>query len=368
MLLKNRPSRPILIMSIIAVCSAGCAADDAQANSLQNMRGALLAAIEVTDDRIQQLIADDTTAIVVVLTSDSQQSEQTERAAAARVLASNLDLHYWIEVARAPELADAHPEWMASLQGHAEWRRFFPDLPIPGDDEVVKTYPWVPILAQETYAAQLERVKRLLADKPAAKGVFLNDLQGAPSACGCGNSLCRWTSDYGKKRTTTKLKDDAAARFVEAVRDSMPDCSIIPVWTTECEEHDGAKDGLCAGVGCFKGICWRSYANQLMPVAKTCPQLAVLATYREFQRDLPIYGEKAGWIHEAVTSFQTMPPRHGGDAIDASRLITVLQGWDGDESDFAAQIRVATRSGCAGYIVAYSKIEQSWEPRVVKWR
>src|SRR3990167_9829678 len=35
------------------------------------------------------------------------------------------------------------------------------------DDEVVKTYPWAPILSQETYAAQLERVKRLLADKPA---------------------------------------------------------------------------------------------------------------------------------------------------------------------------------------------------------
>jgi hypothetical protein len=105
-----------------------------------------------------------------------------------------------------------------------------------------------------------------------------------------------------------------------------------------------------------------------MPLATSCPQLAVLVPYREFQRDLPVYGETAGWIHHAVTSFQTMPRRHGGSAIEASRLITVLQGWDVDEADVATQIQAATHSGSAGYIVAYTKIEQKWEPRVVKWQ
>ena len=34
---------------------------------------------------------------------------------------------------------------------------------------------------------------------------FLNDLQAAPSACGCGNTFCRWTPDYGPIRTATEL-------------------------------------------------------------------------------------------------------------------------------------------------------------------
>ncbi|HUG67997.1 MAG TPA: hypothetical protein VMM76_09600 [Pirellulaceae bacterium] len=360
--------RTLLILFSVVCGIAGRAAGADAVTSLQHMRAALLVASDVTDERIEQLKAHGTTAVVVILQSDSKSSHLQERAAAARVQQSNVALYYWIEVARCPELADAHPEWMASLQGHSQWRRFFPDVPVPDDDHVVKTYPWVTILSAETYVAQLQRVRQVLADKPPPKGVFLNDLQGAPSACGCGNSLCRWTSDYGKRRTTTPLNNDAAARFVQAVQESVPNCPVLPVWTTECEEHDGAQDGLCAGVGCFKGICWKAYTNQLMPLAKICPQLAVLVPYREFQRDLPIYGERAGWIQHAVASFQSMPRRQGEDSIAPSRLITVLQGWDVDQADIAAQIRVATNSGCAGYIVAYSKIEQKWEPRIVKWR
>ena len=133
---------------------------------------------------------------------------------------------------------------MASLQTHDEWRRFFPDLPSLAANEVAKTYPWVPILSREPFTAQLDRIKRLLASRPKSELVFLNDLQGAPSACGCGNPLCRWTSDYGQKRTTTPLGDDAATLFVNAVKKTVPESAVIPVWTTECEQHDGAKDGL----------------------------------------------------------------------------------------------------------------------------
>ena len=117
----------------------------------------------------------------------------------------------------------------------------------------------------------------------------------------------------------------------------------------------------------LRGVCWKAYVAQLMPLEQNSPQLAVLVPYREFQRDLPVYGQKAGWIRQAVESFVTMPRRNGGRAIEASRLITVLQGWNVDEAEVAAQIEVATDSGTAGYIVAYSKIEQNWEPRVVKW-
>lgn len=124
----------------------------------------------------------------------------------------------------------------------------------------------------------------------------------------------------------------------------------------------------CAGVGCFKGICWKAYAKQLIPVSRTCSKLAVLVPYREFHRDLSVYGERAGWIRHAIGTFQSVPPKQHGQAITPSRLIPVLQGWDAGETDIATQIQVVTKSGCDSYIVAYSKIEQRWEPKLVKWR
>ena len=280
-----------------------------------------------------------------------------------------LEVGYWVEVARCPPLADAHPEWMASLQTHDEWRRRFPETPEPKANEVVKAYPWVPILSQETFAAQRTRVLRLLANVPPCKVVFLNDLQGAPSACGCGHPLCRWTSDYGRRRTTVPLEDDAAAQFVREIRSQLPDTEVIPVWTTECEEHDGTPEGLCGGVNCYQGICWRAYTRQLMPVAETCERIAVLTLYKEFQRDLPQYGAEPGsWVEVALGSFQTMPPRHAGKAIGASRLIAVLQGWDVTESEIESQRRVATGAGVHGYVVIYDKMDQSWTPKIVPWK
>jgi len=265
-------------------------------------------------------------------------------------------------------MAESHPEWMASLQGHPEWRRFFKEIPFPKDDEVVKNYPWVPILYKEAFEAHRSRVAQLLEGKPSAQGIFLNDLQAGPSACGCGNPLCRWTADYGPIRTATLLGDDAAAQFVAAVKKIAPGSQIIPVWTTECEEHHGAPDGLCAGVGCFQGLCWKAYTAQLMPVGQEAEKIAVLLPYLDFQQDVPVYGEKAGWIKHALESFTTMPPRHGGTAIPAERLIAVLQGWNVSDEEVQAQIARAEEAGAAGYIVSLAKIEQRWEPRIVKWK
>jgi len=137
--------------------------------------------------------------------------------AARRIRQAGLDLYYWIEVAHNSALADAHPEWMASIQTHPEWRRFFPSLPQTKTNEVVKTYPWVPVGYQETFSVHLDRVRQLVKGNPAPEGIFLSDLQAAPSACGCGHHLCRWTSDYGPIATATRLGNDAAARFVAEV-------------------------------------------------------------------------------------------------------------------------------------------------------
>jgi hypothetical protein len=78
--------------------------------------------------------------------------------------------------------------------------------------------------------------------------------------------------------------------FVKAVQELHPQASTTPVWTTECEQHDGAEDGLCTGVGCFRGLCWKAWSVQLMPVAQEFQTVGVLLPYRAFQRDLSVYG------------------------------------------------------------------------------
>lgn len=356
----------LIAVWLLSVSVTMCRGEETEAAG--EIRAVRLSAGEADEEQFRWARSRGMNAVVLELKATDPDGAAEERAAAERIRQAGLDLFYWIEIARSHELADAHPEWMASLQGHDEWRRFFKNAPVPADGEVVKTYPWVPILYREAFDAHRRRVEHLVSGKPAAKGVLLNDLQGAPSACGCGNSLCRWTADYGPTRTATPLGADAAAQFIAAVKRLAPDSQVIPVWTTECEEHDGAPDGLCAGVGCFRGTCWKAYTEQLMPVAAEVDQIAVLLLYREFQRDLPIYGKEAGWIEHALQSFQEMPPRRGGKSIAGSRLIAVLQGWDVTADEIEAQIARAKAAGAAGYVVARSRIDQGWTPRLVRWK
>jgi hypothetical protein len=332
-------------------------------------RGALVTAETATVDQLDVLKKDGYSTIVLQIRSSTAAAIQQDVSAAKRISAADLDVGYWLEIARSPELADAHPLWMASLQGHPEWRRLHKDVSFPKQGETIKNYPWVPILYEEPFAAHLDRIKKLLAALPPPKHLFLNDLQGSPSACGCGNPVCRWTADYGPVVTATKLGDDATARFVAEVKKLVTvETAVIPVLTTECEEHDKEKDALCAGVGCFKGICWKAYTKQLMPVAAGSPQIGVLLLYQEFGQDTPHYKQPAGWIQHALAGFATMPPKNGGRAIGPERLIAVLQGFGVTERQLADQIARAQDARCSGYLVSFAKIDQSWEPRLIRWK
>ena len=362
-------SGQLAVVGILAIMIPAIADEQVVPTEAPKLRATLIEASDASPERLTAIRSSGMNTVVFSLTHSSDQAKTTLRTATANAKQAGLMFAYWVEVARSPELADEHPEWMASLQTHDEWRRLFPDTPLPRTDQVAKTYPWVPILSREPFDAQLKRIRALLADLPAAELIFLNDVQGAPSACGCGNSLCRWTSDYGKKRTTVPLGDEAAALFISRIQEVSPNSEVIPVWTTECEEHDGDPDGLCAGVGCFKGICWKAYTRQLMPVAKACDRIAVLALYKEFQRDTPRYGsDTASWVEFAISTFESIPPQHHGTAIPSSRVIAVLQGWDVTEEEVDAQRRAATKSGASGYVVARKKLDQSWTPKIVPWK
>ncbi len=355
----------ILVLVIVLATQPSARAQEQNAR----LSAGLISLADASPTRLKELQSKGMNTVVIRLSGHDDESKKSVYSAAAAAKDAGLSFGYWIEVARSPKLADEHPEWMASLQTHDEWRRYFPDAPKAGANEVAKTYPWVPILSRQPFQAQRKRVVALLAGLPQARLIFLNDLQGAPSACGCGNPLCRWTSDYGKKRSTVPLGDDAAALFVEAIEQAAPSSEVIPVWATECEQHDGHPDGLCAGVGCFDGICWKAYTRQLMPVAATSNRIAVLATYKQFQRDVARYGTgEASWVGFALETFKSLPPKHGGKAIPASRLIAVLQGWEVTAGEIAAQRTVAETAGANGYVVAFDKIEQSWSPKVVRWK
>ncbi len=333
------------------------------------LAAALIAVSDASPGRMRELKSSGVYTVLLPLRNSDDEAKKAVRSAVDAARRIGLEFGYWVEVARSPTLANEHPEWMASLQTHDEWRRFFPNAPKPKANEVAKTYPWVPILSREPFKAQRERVASLLSDLPDAAMVLLNDLQGAPSACGCGNPLCRWTSDYGKRRTTVPLGDEAAALFIDAIQRGVPKSEVIPVWATECEEHDGHPEGLCAGVGCFGGICWKAYTRQLMPVASTAKRIAVLATFKQFQRDGPRYGEaKASWVDFVIKTFESMPPKNGGEAIPTSRLIAVIQGWDVTPEEVAQQKRAAMRAGANGWVVAMDKIEQGWSPKIVAWK
>src|SRR5262245_34338822 len=59
----------------------------------------------------------------VVLNLD-ERFDATAYADASNTAAANgVDVYYWIEVGRNPKFATEHPDWMASLGMHEDWRR-----------------------------------------------------------------------------------------------------------------------------------------------------------------------------------------------------------------------------------------------------
>lgn len=297
---------------------------------------------------------------VVLMLQDPKQAD-VELTAAERVIEGGLELEYFIEIAHCPPLAEEHPEWMASLQGHEEWRRLFSDFPKLDPNQVVKVEPWVPILYRESFEAHLKRVASLLKEKPPATRIWLNDLQAAPSACGCGHPLCRWTTDYGPIKTATPLGADAAANFVVAVRKLAPGSEVTPVFAPECEADD--QHETCGGVGCYEGACWKEFTQQLDAVAEVAETVGVACFYKEFDRDHKRYGDEAAWVKVAVDSFAEMPKIRKGKGVPSSRLVAVLQGWEVTEDEIAAQVAQAASAGTQGWLIVKTPLDQSWTPQ-----
>lgn len=324
-------------------------------------RGALLRPGQATSRALDALRSQGGTSLALLL--DESTESAGLRAASARAAERGLELYYWIEVGRSESAARRHPEWMASLQGHGGWRRRFPSAPKPGPEEVVKTYPWAPITSKEAWDGHRERIRTLLRAAPPAAGVYLNHLQAAPSACGCGNDLCRWTPDYGPVRTNTPMDADAAARFVEAVRRDSGVREAIPVWWTECEEAHTAPDGRCHGVPCYTGACWQAWTRQLAPLSDAAPRVATWLHADAGAGDTapPLTAARA---REVLALFQRMPPVRGGKEFPASRLVAVLDRRNHSQKEADALVEAVRGAGAAGVLLSEAALEDTWEPRL----
>jgi hypothetical protein len=359
--------RAIVGVAVFTAMASAIACGTAVAEQPRPIRGLLVRPERVTDAFLASWKTQGATAIVVTL------DETTKRdwgAVADKAQRAGLALWAWVEVARDPAMADAHPDWMASIGAHHEdWRRRFPDAPRarPGL-EVVKAWPWVPIGPVPAFDAHRKKIETLLDGLPPGPGpwagVFLNDLQAGPSSCGCGNDQCRWALDYGNPHTTElapDASDGAAARLISGLAARYPGKTVVPVWVTECEPIDlpDANHGtrLCGGVACANGDCWPRYARQWGPLVKAVGEdgpIAVALWSTSFGRD------PATWPQTALALFQA-PPR-GGAPLSAERTIAVIQAWDHEVSRFNEHVNHVKPFGC---VLALDPIDQSWSPRVV---
>ncbi len=360
----------ILLVAPIAVVQIPAAPGSAKVTPVQIV---LVEPEMVTAGAVSQWKKERFQAVAVVL------DERTTKAAyldvARRISDGGLDLYCWVEVARNPKLAADHPRWMAALGSHADWQKNFPNFPEPGIDEVAKAFPWVPIRYREAFDAHLARIEQLLERAPPGwRGLLLNDLQGGPSSCGCGNLLCRWAIDYFVRPTATKLDgDDVAARFVAEVRKRAGEKPVIPVWTTECAKVDLPPDkhqgwpgtGLCGTVGCATGACPEAFTRQWSALASGYDgPIGLLALHIGLQRTQVEFGGGPGWVTNAIAYLDQTLLAHGGKATPSHRFWVVVEGSSPAEE--ATVRELAAKSGVGAVIVTRAKIDQSYEPRMVR--
>ena len=303
----------------------------------------LVTAQSVTPTHLSEWAKEGFKGVAVILDSDS-------KAACEMVSKAGLDLYGWIEVGRNAGMADAHPDWMGSIGMHTDWQRRFPDSRLPKSNEVAKAYPWVPITGEKAFQADLARIKALLRERPTNfAGVFLNDLQGPPSSCGCGNLQCRWAVDYHVPATTKHLSPaDAAARFLAEVQKMISGKSVIPVWTTECEEQDLAKHkdstGYCGGVGCATGSCPKEFGRQWNALRQAHGgPIALLTLNQEF-------GRPPQWIEDALN--------YVGNRLERKDCWLVIE--DGKDKR-----QIAASLSPAGIVVTRARVNQSYSPRIM---
>jgi hypothetical protein len=307
-----------------------------------------------------RLAARGATAAAVPIAGEAEAETVGRALAAAR--AAGLEPYLWIEVARDEAAARAHPEWLSEPQ-HTEWLELFPEQDWTGRRAVV--YPWICVNNRAVFDYALDRVARLVkAVREPFAGVFLNDIQGGPAGCGCGNDLCRsWDNSPGEKIAPSPYERPEtffSVVFLHALRRRLPGTALVPIICEECETGitmDGIESpddvlGECHGVPCRP--CSTDYYPRLIDSLRDEPRVGLLSFYKLWRRNVPLWGPEAGWVGAVLRRYHERDP--------AQQLISVLQGWDVTDAELAAQIAQSRAGGSAGTLVCGSMIDQSFWP------
>ena len=154
-------SRHVLLLSVVAAGVLVPWWEPRAAEPKVAMRGVLVGIDRVSPEFLAAWKAKGANAVVVPLDVAAKQRWEPM---AEGVKRAGMTLWPWIEVARNPAMAGAHPEWMAAIGGHHDdWRRRFPDAPPKKGGEVIKAWPWVPIGYAPAFDAHRQRLKRCSA-------------------------------------------------------------------------------------------------------------------------------------------------------------------------------------------------------------
>jgi hypothetical protein len=360
---------PILFFTLSALHLAGCAG-----GGVPRLRGALLSAGDLAGkdrsasaaESFKRLKKDGYNSVVVALTDDTAGKDLDGWRSLAT--SASLALYLWIEVGRSQKLADLHPEWISGMGSHEDWRLRFPQAPRPGTSQRIGMYPWVPIWYRAVLEERRKAIVSLLDGRTEGiAGVFLDKVQGAPSACGCGNDQCRWTADYNMGGGPEKVDGSPSAELVALLKKDLPGVEWIPVWVIECEEHDHGKGSTeyCASVDCFHGRCWKESTKELEALRNAQGPggaLALLSAAKLFRRDLPRYAPAGGWLGESLKDLSTLPPKYGHPPVSPDRVISIVEDAAGDEAAFEEK---TLATGVKGLVVLKSRIDEGWEPRLI---
>ena len=164
-----------------------------------------------------------------------------------------------------------------------------------------------------------------------------------------------------------------ASRFTAEVRKLATGKSVVPVWTTECEDTDlpaklapsGKSTQLCGNVPCAQITCSRAFTKQWMALLKDYDgPVGVLALEKELERD-SAHAQVTSWIPRAVDYLDKVPSRNGGTSIPHDRMWLVIQGYGLSAGEQSVARKAAAQCDAGAVLEALVPIPQSYELRLI---
>jgi hypothetical protein len=118
-------------------------------------------------------------------------------------------------------------------------------------------------------------------------------------------------------------------------------------------------------VGCATAACPKEFANQWESLAKDHrSSVALLALHNDFARTNAAFAQGPAWVPRTVACVDDTLREQGKTSFPRGRLWLVVQGAMPDEERAAR--RAAANARVANVIVSRVRLDQSFEPRIVR--